>query len=202
MPRKWRQPVQQPVRFTQSWGLPLVTTALPMRFRQAWTAVPGRYPCVPGTWNLACVGWRVCQAHAGHAVTIWPAHIDGHRMLLWLQDLVDGLVQLGVDAKCTLGTGCPPVEVKAAGLPSGKVSHFSRSCGHDVFVGCHSLACWRALGVVWCVRLCATGQHNHGMRVSRRTPLMTDRVLQFGRACSWPSAVSPSEGSSIDFSCP
>eukprot|EP00887_Chlorella_sp_A99_P005031 scaffold4.g5031.t1 len=28
---------------------------------------------------------------------------------------------LGVDAKCTLGTGCPPVEVKAAGLPSGKV---------------------------------------------------------------------------------
>ena len=39
-----------------------------------------------------------------------------------LQDLVDGLVQLGVDAKCTLGTGCPPVEVKAAGLPSGKVS--------------------------------------------------------------------------------
>ena len=38
-----------------------------------------------------------------------------------IQDLVDGLVQLGVDAKCTLGTGCPPVEVKAAGLPSGKV---------------------------------------------------------------------------------
>jgi 5-enolpyruvylshikimate-3-phosphate synthase len=39
-----------------------------------------------------------------------------------IQDLVDGLVQLGVDAKCTLGTGCPPVEVNAKGLPSGKVS--------------------------------------------------------------------------------
>lgn len=38
-----------------------------------------------------------------------------------IQDLVDGLVQLGVDAKCTLGTGCPPVEVNAQGLPSGKV---------------------------------------------------------------------------------
>lgn len=38
-----------------------------------------------------------------------------------IQDLVDGLVQLGVDAKCTMGTGCPPVAVKAAGLPSGKV---------------------------------------------------------------------------------
>ncbi len=38
-----------------------------------------------------------------------------------IQDLVDGLVQLGVDAKCSLGTGCPPVEVNAQGLPSGKV---------------------------------------------------------------------------------
>ena len=38
-----------------------------------------------------------------------------------IQDLVDGLVQLGVDAKCTMGTGCPPVEVNANGLPSGKV---------------------------------------------------------------------------------
>eukprot|EP00775_Hariotina_reticulata_P005039 gene5039-5281_t len=38
-----------------------------------------------------------------------------------IEDLVDGLVQLGVDAKCTLGTGCPPVEVNANGLPSGKI---------------------------------------------------------------------------------
>src|SRR5689334_16922390 len=38
-----------------------------------------------------------------------------------IQDLVDGLVQLGVDAKCTLGTGCPPVAINAAGLPSGTV---------------------------------------------------------------------------------
>ncbi len=38
-----------------------------------------------------------------------------------IEDLVDGLVQLGVDAKCTLGTGCPPVEVNSQGLPTGKV---------------------------------------------------------------------------------
>lgn len=38
-----------------------------------------------------------------------------------IQDLVDGLVQLGVDAECTLGTGCPPVRVVAQGLPSGRV---------------------------------------------------------------------------------
>lgn len=36
-----------------------------------------------------------------------------------IQDLVDGLVQLGVDAKCTLGTGCPPVRVNGEGIPSG-----------------------------------------------------------------------------------
>jgi 3-phosphoshikimate 1-carboxyvinyltransferase len=38
-----------------------------------------------------------------------------------IQDLVEGLNQLGVDAQCTMGTGCPPVTVKAAGLPSGTV---------------------------------------------------------------------------------
>lgn len=38
-----------------------------------------------------------------------------------IQDLVDGLVQLGVDAECTLGTGCPPVRVVANGLPAGRV---------------------------------------------------------------------------------
>lgn len=38
-----------------------------------------------------------------------------------IQDLVDGMVQLGVQARCTLGTGCPPVEVQAEGLPSGTV---------------------------------------------------------------------------------
>jgi 3-phosphoshikimate 1-carboxyvinyltransferase len=38
-----------------------------------------------------------------------------------IQDLVNGLVQLGVDAKCSMGTGCPPVEINAQGLPSGKV---------------------------------------------------------------------------------
>eukprot|EP00218_Dolichomastix_sp_CCMP3274_P016403 CAMPEP_0170142870 /NCGR_PEP_ID=MMETSP0033_2-20121228/8914_1 /TAXON_ID=195969 /ORGANISM="Dolichomastix tenuilepis, Strain CCMP3274" /LENGTH=472 /DNA_ID=CAMNT_0010379263 /DNA_START=8 /DNA_END=1426 /DNA_ORIENTATION=+ len=38
-----------------------------------------------------------------------------------IQDLVDGLVQLGVKAECTLGTGCPPVEVQGEGMPGGSV---------------------------------------------------------------------------------
>uniref|UniRef100_A0A7S0YHR7 3-phosphoshikimate 1-carboxyvinyltransferase n=1 Tax=Polytomella parva TaxID=51329 RepID=A0A7S0YHR7_9CHLO len=38
-----------------------------------------------------------------------------------IQDLVDGLTQLGVDAKCVLGTGCPPVHIAAEGLRGGVV---------------------------------------------------------------------------------
>jgi 3-phosphoshikimate 1-carboxyvinyltransferase len=44
-----------------------------------------------------------------------------------IQDLVDGLTQLGVSASCTLGTGCPPVEVDARGLPSGTVRFLDTS---------------------------------------------------------------------------
>jgi 3-phosphoshikimate 1-carboxyvinyltransferase len=38
-----------------------------------------------------------------------------------IQDLVDGLVGLGVDVKCTMGTGCPPFEINATGIQPGKV---------------------------------------------------------------------------------
>jgi 3-phosphoshikimate 1-carboxyvinyltransferase len=38
-----------------------------------------------------------------------------------ISDLVDGLRQLGVDAECTAGTGCPPVRVAANGLPGGRI---------------------------------------------------------------------------------
>ena len=37
-----------------------------------------------------------------------------------VQDLLDALTQLGVEAHCELGTGCPPVVVNAAGLQGGK----------------------------------------------------------------------------------
>ena len=51
-----------------------------------------------------------------------------------IQDLVDGLVQLGVQASCSLGTGCPPVEVLAEGLPSGTVR--CRSLPSSVTAAC------------------------------------------------------------------
>ena len=37
-----------------------------------------------------------------------------------IQDLIDGLTQLGVEASCS-PTGCPPVEINAQGLPTGTV---------------------------------------------------------------------------------
>lgn len=38
-----------------------------------------------------------------------------------IQDLVDGMVQLGLSASCTMGTECPPITADAQGLPSGTV---------------------------------------------------------------------------------
>ncbi len=37
-----------------------------------------------------------------------------------IQDLLDALRQLGADAVSEPGTGCPPVIVRAAGLPGGR----------------------------------------------------------------------------------
>ena len=37
-----------------------------------------------------------------------------------IQDLLDALRQLGADAVSEAGTGCPPVVVRAAGLPGGR----------------------------------------------------------------------------------
>ena len=38
-----------------------------------------------------------------------------------IEDLIVGLKQLGVDAECTMGTGCPPVKIEANGIPGGRV---------------------------------------------------------------------------------
>lgn len=70
----------------------------------------------------------------------WPSILSAHACRFVLdgvqrmrerpiQDLVDGLVQLGVDAKCTMGTGCPPVEVNSQGLPTGKVRGYADHSG-------------------------------------------------------------------------
>eukprot|EP00793_Prasinoderma_coloniale_P001532 PRCOL_00003336-RA len=59
----------------------------------------------------------VCAAGEGQYV------LDGIQRMRErpIADLVDGLTQLGVDATLPMGTGCPPVEVNAAGLPGGEI---------------------------------------------------------------------------------
>ena len=39
-----------------------------------------------------------------------------------IQPLVDALTKMGVKALCVEGNGCPPVEIRATGLPGGKTS--------------------------------------------------------------------------------
>ena len=57
-----------------------------------------------------------------------------------IQDLVDGLRQLGVDAECPLGTGCPPVTINARGLPTGTVRSTQRqTVGAFDVVACRTL---------------------------------------------------------------
>ncbi len=48
--------------------------------------------------------------------------LDGNRRMRQrpIQPLVDALNKMGVKAFCVAGTGCPPVQVEAEGLPGGK----------------------------------------------------------------------------------
>ncbi len=101
-----------------------------------------------------------------------------------IQDLVDGLSQLGVQAECTMGTGCPPVTVQADGLPSGTVSPLSLLM--NLQNGYHTLSCcvscWpygdqtsRALSA------CAAGQYGSDrliMRISVTHPTPGLTVFQ------------------------
>jgi 5-enolpyruvylshikimate-3-phosphate synthase len=58
-----------------------------------------------------------------------------------IQDLVDGLTGLGVDVRCTLGTGCPPVEINAQGIRPGKVGTLIRS-QHSANLRCERSERW------------------------------------------------------------
>jgi 3-phosphoshikimate 1-carboxyvinyltransferase len=84
----------------------------------------GRFPSSGGTLFLGNAGTAMRPLTAAIAAAgRGDFMLDGVARMRErpIQDLVDGLVQLGVKAECTMGTGCPPVAVKAEGLPSGKV---------------------------------------------------------------------------------
>lgn len=83
-------------------------------------ALPGR---MMSTGTTSTGAWRRPLTAAVAAAGRGTFTLDGVPRMRErpIQDLVDGLVQLGVSASCTLGTGCPPVTVDARGLPSGLV---------------------------------------------------------------------------------
>jgi 3-phosphoshikimate 1-carboxyvinyltransferase len=92
--------------------------------RATVTGCAGRFPSPGGDLFLGNAGTAMrpltaAVAAAGRGVFV----LDGVPRMRErpIADLVDGLTQLGVDAACTLGTGCPPVRVDARGLPTGTV---------------------------------------------------------------------------------
>ena len=105
--------------------------ALGVRVEEDWagrravvTGCGGRFPAPGGDLFLGNAGTAMrpltaAVAAAGRGVFTLDG-VPGMRERP-IADLVDGLVQLGVDAACTAGTGCPPVRVVAAGLPTGTV---------------------------------------------------------------------------------
>lgn len=89
------------------------------------TGSAGRFPSAAAELFLGNAGTAMrpltaAVAAAGRGVFV----LDGTSRMRErpIADLVDGLRQLGVDAVCTAGTGCPPVRVAAAGLPGGAIS--------------------------------------------------------------------------------
>ena len=90
-----------------------------------WISVSGRAGLIPVSEAILMLG------NAGTAIRPLTAAMTlGHGRFVLdgvarmrerpIIDLVDGLSQLGANLSCLNGTGCPPVEVIADGLPGGK----------------------------------------------------------------------------------
>ncbi len=86
------------------------------------TGCDGRPPAASADLALGNSGTTVrfltAMASLGHGVY----RLDGTPRMRQrpIQDLLDALRQLGADAVSEAGTGCPPVVVRAAGLPGGQ----------------------------------------------------------------------------------
>ena len=84
----------------------------------------GKIPAAGGELYVANSGTTVrfltAMVALGHG-TFW---LDGTPRMRErpIQDLLDALEQLGVRAHSVDGSGCPPVEVEAAGLPGGRAT--------------------------------------------------------------------------------
>src|SRR5208337_3596109 len=86
------------------------------------TGCDGRLPAASADLMLGNSGTSVrfltAMATLGHGVY----RLDGTPRMRQrpIQDLLDALRQLGADVASEAGTGCPPVVVRATGLPGGR----------------------------------------------------------------------------------
>lgn len=98
------------------------------------TSLAGHHLHTHGDRSLVCRPLTAAVAAAGQGTFV----LDGVARMRErpIQDLVDGLSQLGVQAECSMGTGCPPVTVQADGLPSGTVRNYLSQGYHAPQIVC------------------------------------------------------------------
>jgi 3-phosphoshikimate 1-carboxyvinyltransferase len=84
--------------------------------------VDGLFPATEATLDVGGAGTAARFLTAAVAIGRGTFVIDGSEVMRKrpIQPLIDGLRQLGVDLESREGTGCPPVVVRAAGIPGGR----------------------------------------------------------------------------------
>jgi len=84
--------------------------------------VDGRFPATEATLEIGNAGTAARFLTAAVALGRGTYVVDGSPAMRKrpIQPLVDGLRALGVDVETREGNGCPPVVVRAAGIPGGR----------------------------------------------------------------------------------
>ncbi|HKW95201.1 MAG TPA: 3-phosphoshikimate 1-carboxyvinyltransferase [Methylomirabilota bacterium] len=84
--------------------------------------VDGRFPATQATLEIGNAGTAARFLTAAVALGHGTYVVDGSPAMRKrpIQPLVDGLRALGVDVETREGNGCPPVVVRAAGIPGGR----------------------------------------------------------------------------------
>src|SRR5215470_160732 len=84
--------------------------------------VDGRFPATEATLEIGNAGTAARFLTAAVALGHGTYVVDGSPAMRKrpIQPLVDGLRALGVDVEMREGNGCPPVVVRAAGIPGGR----------------------------------------------------------------------------------
>jgi 3-phosphoshikimate 1-carboxyvinyltransferase len=84
----------------------------------------GRLQAAPGPLLLGNSGTSMRLLTAVAALAHGKTVLSGSARLRArpIQDLLDGLAQVGVSARALAGNGCPPVEIEGGGVPGGRAS--------------------------------------------------------------------------------